>query len=147
MPISHSVFEEVYVVAKFYKSKAPSGDMGFISRSLGKLAVIDKQYHGMVQEREIWICQIVKETRTGENNGVFVLRPVERIESDQIRKVIPGFYEVQQIGKAALISPNTDPDAKWILSRSTRRMFAKKYHAVIVPIRYQEKQEKVAANG
>jgi len=135
---STAYFDGVYVVAKFFLSKAPDGTMNCISRSLGKFSIIDRSFEGKVACQDVWVCKIIRELKPGLNNGAFVLRPIERVEVDRIRKIIPGFYEVQPVGKAVCIIPNTDPNDCWMLSKATRQIFAKRHYAVIVPIAYNE---------
>ena len=131
-----SVFEGVFVVAKFYLSKAPDGRMKCISRTLGKFAIIDRNFPGEVNDQEIWVCRIVKEINPGKNQGTFILHPLEQVNIDNIKKIIPGFYDIRPLGKAVLIVPNTDPSDFWMLSSATRKIFSKKYYAVVVPIAY-----------
>lgn len=133
-----SAFLGVHVVAKFFLSKAPDGKLNCISRSLGKFAILDRNYDNVVENQEFWVSKIVKEIKPGENNGAFILRPVEKIPTNRVRKIIPGFYDFHTTGNAAMVVPNTDPADFWVLSTSTRRIYAKKYYAVVVPIAYSE---------
>lgn len=112
--------------------------MNCISRTLGKFSIVDHDHKSKVQAKDIWLCQIVKEIHPGQNKGAFILRPVEKIDPENIRKIIPGFYNIQTINRAAIITPNTDPNDFWLLSKATRQIFSKKYYAVVVPIQYQE---------
>lgn len=133
--------KDIYVVAKFFMSKAPDGSMHCISRTLGKFSIIDHEYAGNVKNREIWVCQIIREIHPGQNKGAFILRPVKRIPDPEtmIRKIIPGFYKTEVVNnKTALIIPNTDPGDYWMLSKATRQIFSKKFYSVIVPIAYSE---------
>lgn len=131
-----SIFEGVYVVAKFYLSKAPNGKMHCISRTLGKFSILDRNFDGMVQDQDIWVCKITKEINPGRNQGTFVLFPIELINIENVRKIIPGFYDARPIGRAISIIPNTDPNEFWMLSSGTRKIFSKRYYAVVVPIAY-----------
>ncbi len=131
-----SIFEGVYVVAKFYLSKAPNGKMHCISRTLGKFSILDRNFDGMVQDQDIWVCKITKEINPGRNQGTFVLFPTELINIENVRKIIPGFYDARPIGRAISIIPNTDPNEFWMLSSGTRKIFSKRYYAVVVPIAY-----------
>ena len=133
-----SVFEGVYVVAKFFLSKAPDGKLNCISRSLGKFSIIDRKYSGIVENQDFWVCKIIKEIKPAQNNGAFVLKPIEKILPNRIRKIIPGFYDFHTANNAALVKPNTDPADYWMLSSVTRKIFNKKYYAVVVPIAYSE---------
>ena len=134
-----SVFEGVYTLAKFYLSRSPDGKMNCISRTLGKFSIVDREFGGSINDQDIWICKIIKEIHPRKNIGAFVLRPIERIDADHIKKIIPGFYDVQIMEHAVHIIPNTDPHDFWMLSKTTRKIFSKKYYAVIVPLAYKEK--------
>ena len=134
-----SKYEGLYVVAKFYLSKAPDGKLNCISRTLGKFSILDRADEERVENQDVWICKILREIKPNLNSGAFVLRPLEKIDADKrIRKIIPGFYEVREVGSAALVLPNTDPADCWMLTKTTREIFSKKYYAVIVPIAYSE---------
>ena len=132
-----SIFEGVYTLAKFYLSRSPSGDMNCISRSLGKFSIIDREFDGTINDQDIWVCKILKEIQPRKNAGAFVLRPIERVDPDNVKKIIPGFYDAQPMGTVISIIPNTDPHDYWMLSKNTRKIFSKKYHAVVVPIAYK----------
>lgn len=137
-------FEGVMVVAKWFYSKAPDGTMQCISRTLGKFSVLERGEDGSpsaVENYSIWLCRIVKEIRPGQNNGAFILKPVHRIDPNQIRKIIPGFYDLSVRDKVAIIRPNSDPGDYWMLSKATRQIFSKKYNAVIVPIGHKHENE------
>lgn len=135
---SISPLENLFVVTKFYMSKAPNGEYKCISRTLGKLSIIAKAFTGTVNDREVWISQIVCEIKPGQNQGNFVLMPIQKIEdTSQVRKLIPGFYEIESFGKSAIIRPNTDPSDFWVLSKATRQLFSHKYNSVVVPIEFQ----------
>ena len=136
---TQSRYECLYVVAKFYLSKAPDGKLNCISRTLGKFSILDRADEESVDNQDVWICKILREIKPNKNSGAFVLRPLEKIDPNKrIRKIIPGFFDVQDVGGAALVVPNTDPADCWMLSKGTREIFAKKYYAVIVPIAYSE---------
>jgi hypothetical protein len=136
-----SIFEGVYTLAKFYLSKAPNGKMNCISRTLGKVSIVDRGFNGSINDQDIWVCKIVREINPRKNIGAFILQPVELVEPDRIKKIIPGFYDAQPMGKVISIIPNTDPHDYWMLSKNTRKIFNKRYHAVVVPIAYKETSE------
>jgi hypothetical protein len=139
-PPQSSPFEGLYVVAKFYMSRAPDGSFGFISRTLGKLSVLDESVEHQVRNKEFWVSKIVREAWPGLNRGAFVLRPVKRVEPvpEALHKLIPGFYTEEAIGKAVVLHPKDDPAKYWIVSHTTRSIFSKRYHAIIVPVAFQE---------
>jgi len=131
-----SIFEGVCVVAKFYLSKAPNGKMHCISRTLGKFSILDRNFNGTVNDQDIWVCRIVKEINPGRNQGTFILHPIEPVDIEDVKKIIPGFYDARPLGKAISIIPNTDPSDFWMLASGTRKIFSKRYYAVVVPIAY-----------
>jgi hypothetical protein len=137
-----SSFEGLYVVAKFLFSKSPDGKINCISRTLGKFSVIDKRFKGKVDHKDLWVCKVIGEFRPGANQGAFILMPLEKIEEpeNKIRKLIPGFYDVESHKGAVILTPQTDVDQFWIISGSTRKIFSKKYYAILVPINYEEKE-------
>ena len=133
-----SAFEGLHIVAKFFRSKAPDGDIITISRTLGKFSVVDKAFQGEVQEKDIWVCRIVREVRPGKNQGAFILMPLERVQDPtaKIRKLIPGFYDVEPKDGAVVLTPNANKREFWVISIATRQIFSSKYYAVVVPIEY-----------
>ena len=86
-----SVFEGVYTLAKFYLSRSPDGKMNCISRTLGKFSIVDREFEGVISDQDIWVCKIIKEIHPRKNIGAFVLRPIEQVDVDHIKKIIPGF--------------------------------------------------------
>jgi hypothetical protein len=126
-------WHKLRVVAKFYYSKAPDGTMQCISRTLGKLAIVESGSPA-VPNHSLWLCEIVKETRPGKNYGAFILRPLESVDPSSIRKIIPGFYDLSERDRVAVLRPNSDPHHFWVLSKATRQIFSRKYNAVIVPV-------------
>lgn len=116
--------------------------MKIVSRTLGKLSLIEEQHHNTVQDQEIWICEIDKETRPNTNKGVFLVRPIERVAPERIKKLIPGFYSQMTHEKTIFLFPKSSPDEPWLISVNTRKAFNSKYTSIIVPIDYiEEKKE------
>lgn len=133
------MFEGTHVVAKFFISKAPNGEVNCISRTLGKFSIIDNNFKGEVKDGELWLCKIVKEIRPSKNTGTFILLPVKKTDPLQLRKLIPGFYTAKEAEDGAMVlTPDNNPSDYWILSAATRQIFAKKHYAVIVPIKVDE---------
>jgi hypothetical protein len=147
--LKKSLFQGVYIVAKFFTSKSPDGSHQNISRTLGKLGLIDKPFRAMVENRDIWVCQILEETRPGTCGGAFILKPVKKIDHALVRKAIPGFFNIQIIDRYAVLTPNSDPQESWMLEMTTRRCMFKEYYATIVPIAFQEEtaQQQVLATS
>jgi hypothetical protein len=141
-----SPFEGLFVVAKFYLSRHPDGSYRFISRSLGKFSIVDRDFTGKLEHKDVWVCKINREIRPGKNSAAFVLMPIKKVENPdkELLKLIPGYYSVHEVGGAAMILPNDNPSGYWILSKITRSLF-QKYYAVVVPIEYKEPTDAVSA--
>jgi hypothetical protein len=133
-------FDGMFVVAKFFLSRSPEGEMGFITRTLGKLGLLDNQFKGTIQDQEFWLCEIKKEIMPRTSKGAFILTPTKRIDAQKIKKIIPGFYDYEKVDGVALVKPNLEPEEYWILSKITRQLFEKKHRAIIVPIQYDRAQ-------
>lgn len=92
-----------------------------ITRSLGKVGVINSQYTGdMPRNNELWLSVIVKENCPGNNIGCFVVDPIMRIRDDKIDRLIPGMYTQTVEDKILYIYPNKlkdkdGDDIYWIL--------------------------------
>jgi hypothetical protein len=143
MSTTASPFEGLFIVAKFYLSKAPDGSIKSVSRTLGKFGILENSTKDLVGDREVWVCQIQKEIKPDRNHGAFILKPFQKVENPdtQLRKLIPGFYEQEIVGKTVILHPNSDAGHFWILSSTTRQIFSKKYNAVIVPICFQPRAD------
>lgn len=139
MPVhlTNESFVGLYIVAKFFLSKDPKGNEQFITRSLGKLGLLDRQFKGGMNHQELWISQITKEIMPRASSGAFILMPIKKIDPVLVKKIIPGFYNYEKVGGVAIVRPNENPKDYWILSKMTRQIFAK-HRAVIVPIEYKE---------
>ncbi len=126
------------VVLKFFLSKGPNNVTKLISRTLGKLSLIEEKYTGKVGDQEIWVCEIEKEIGPNKNHGAFLVRPVRKVEPDRIKKLIPGFYSVIAHGKTVYLYPKDGPNEPWLVSINTRKIFNAKYTSIIVPIEDEE---------
>ncbi len=124
----------IKVVLKFFHSIDPNGNVKLISRTMGKLALIENQYQGQVNDDEFWLCEIEKEIGSNKNRGAFLVRPIDKIEVEKIKKLLPNFYSIIEHGKTAFLYPKNQPKEPWILSANTRKIFNDKYTSVIVPI-------------
>lgn len=132
--MEQSIFENVEVVAKLFYSKAPSGKVQCISRSMGKLAIVENNTEADVRDKELWHCKIIKEIHPGQNRGAFIIKPLKRIEPESIKKLIPGFYTEKDQGNALILTPKENKSDYWVLSRVTRSVYTEKYSIIVVPI-------------
>lgn len=126
------------VVLKFFLSKGPNNVTKLISRTLGKLSLIEEKYVDQVQDQEIWVCEIEKEIGPSKNHGAFLVRPIKKVDPDKIKKLIPGFYSIIAHGKTVFLYPKDSPKEPWLVSINTRKIFNSKYTSIIVPIEMDE---------
>lgn len=126
------------VVLKFFYSKGPNNVTKLISRTLGKLSLIDESVESTVEDQDIWICEIKKEIAPNKNRGAFLVRPIKKVEPVDIKKMIPGFYSTMTSGKTVFLYPKDHSEKPWLISMSTRKLFNGKYTSIIVPIDYDE---------
>lgn len=126
------------VVLKFFLSKGPNNVTKLISRTLGKLSLIEEKYAGQVGDQEIWICEIEKEIGPNKNHGAFLVRPISKVAPERIKKLIPGFYNALPNGKTVYLFPKDRPNEPWLVSIDTRKIFNTKYTSIIVPIETEE---------
>lgn len=129
------------VVLKFFSSKDPAGKMKLVSRTLGKLSLIEEKHANTVQDQDIWICEIEKEIHPNRNQGVFLVKPLEKVAPDKIKKLIPGFYSHISHERTIFLYPKSSPSDPWLISVNTRKAFNSKYTSIIVPIEYKEKED------
>lgn len=133
--MDQSMFKGIKVIAKFYMSRAPNGEVSCISRTLGKFSIIDNTFDGKVEHKEMWLCEITSEVKPGQNSGAFILKPIHKVDPDSVRKLIPGFYSPEEIADGLLmLTPKTHASDYWVLSKKTRKIYSSKYYAIIVPL-------------
>lgn len=122
------------VVLKFFLSKGPNDVTRLISRTMGKLALVSDQHGEVVQDQEIWFCEIEKEIGPDKNRGAFLVRPIKKVDPAKLKKLIPGFYKHIVNGKTVYLYPTSEPGEPWMLSSNTRKIFNSKYTSIIVPV-------------
>ena len=125
----------IRVALKFFMSKDSKGTQKLISRTLGKLSIINVESEIEVKDQEIWICEIEKEINTGKSKGAFIVRPISIVDNQKIRKLIPGFYSSMSYGNTIFLYPKEKPNEPWIVSTGTRKLF-NKYNSIVVPVEF-----------
>ena len=131
--MEQSIFKDLIVLAKFYRSKAPNGDYNFISRTLGKISLVESEDQEILQEQDMWLCRIVKEVKPNTNQGAFIVKPLKKVDPKGVKKLIPGFYEEKAIENAVVLYPNENKEALWLVSKPTREIFSRRFSSLIVP--------------
>lgn len=131
----------IKVVLKFHNSKDPNGNIRLVSRTLGKLSLVNNDFSGVVNDQEVWICQIEKEIHPNRNKGVFIVRPIKKVDVSKLKKLIPGFYRHVAHDRTIFLYPKSLQNEPWLISIETRSAFSSKYISIIVPIDCEEEGE------
>jgi len=99
------------VIVKFFKNSYDNNINQLITRTMGKVGVIDKDYiqsgNEMPCEGEFWKVDIVKETNPGKPYGCFILKPICKVDPSSLFKLLPGMYEEVQSNGSLIIIPKT----------------------------------------
>lgn len=119
------------VIAKFIKNDNLESENYLISKTLGKLGVIQRTAVASMKVKpranEFWYCEVVKETKAGTDHGCFVLKPVARVEHTtrdgypalDIVYLVPGTYDTEVQNNVILLRPRRG-SCNWICSNSMR---------------------------
>ena len=77
------------------------------TRSLRKIGFIDNRYPKdgpYPKDEEHWEVEIVRENMNARG-GCFILKPIQKLEEDQLYPLIVGSYEMKQDEDAVIITP------------------------------------------
>jgi hypothetical protein len=129
-------------LVKFFKNEQNSTDNKVISRTLLKVALIDKNWQSVTdngtprdypQAGEFWKVRILKETCVGMVRGCFIVEPIEKIGEDSIVHLVPGMYD-EQVSNGVLVVVPRDQNVNWILPLPHKKYAAatKNVHAVVI---------------
>tara|TARA_Y100000815_G_C13093048_1_gene406406 strand:+ start:29 stop:514 length:486 start_codon:yes stop_codon:yes gene_type:complete len=133
-------------ILKFFEntSHKPSGSPDgneVISRTLLKIAVVSRHFrqkHGpdaVPKHGELWRCTIVKEIKSGQNKGCFIVEPLQKVDDNSLTHLIPGWYDVKLVNGRLLIYPRKQ-GINWILPLTHKRIMSEenKAYCVIVTL-------------
>ena len=117
-------------LVKFIPNTDPSKANKIISRTLGKLAHIDKEWsppHGVDSPRpeEIWRVNVVRETRPSQNRGCFLVHPIQRIPDSEISHLAVGMYEEERHPCGIVIVRPFNPKLNWIMPLDNKKFIMK----------------------
>ncbi len=118
-------------VVKAFKNIIKPQNNRFITRTLGKVGVF--RGNG-ISYKGFWLVEIVKEIHEGKNTGAFVLNPIKKLESDEIRRVTPDDCEVKIINGVYYLTPISEGHC--ILDLTAKKKLLTKNYAVIVESTY-----------
>lgn len=113
-----------------------------ITKTLGKTGVLAWEHidgpHHIPKAEEFWYVEIVKEKGAGTPKGVFLLKPIQRIQAGKengnpdIVHMIPGTYTSELDGNTILLHPKIlhypeQLGPNWICSLTMKRRLMSKY--------------------
>lgn len=134
------------VVVKFHKNQIESqrARNPFVSWTLNKVAVIDKTWlqanseNNPVKDRDWWRVKIESETSSGQAIGCFVVRPLWRVEREELAIFAPSTFELVQKGLTVLMYPKMKPWLPWVTPKGLRRAVMAKTGgaSLIIPLSY-----------
>lgn len=162
--MSVSIAENKITIVKFfYNDKRTKNQI--LTRTLGKIGVIDstKIYVATPKSNEFWKVKIIKETRPGQNEGCFVLEPLEKVNIEDTAKLVPGMYDEhlytfnqpkidgRERTTGLLIMKPKNPGHHWVLPlklkqsimdiKNTKRHRLEEIYAIIVDLTDESKNE------
>lgn len=124
-------------LVKWIENRNKTSKNRIITRTLGKIGLMpsDVLFRGgnLPKKDEFWYSEIVCETKPGRN-GVFVLRPIKKIEDvphyrtkrPNFEYLIPGMFDMQRRRNALLIYPH-QRSQHWICSSPMRTFLMRKH--------------------
>jgi len=129
-------------IAKYLFNRVESRQNKLITRTLGKVGVIDPVIYAHLETRpnhdEFWFSEVLSELGKGTNKGVFILRPIKKVPTTfnnglaepAIVRLIPGTFSVEQREGTVYLYPATANGLlgpNWILDMDVRQYLSKKF--------------------
>ena len=127
----------IKTVVKFYENPK-KGPNPVISRSLLKVSVVDSEWlaaHTQAEwakDGELWLVDIVKETKPKQAGGCFILHPIKRVEIGDLGKLVPGLYQETEEDGILRLVPNQR--GLWMLPLKFKQILKKRAYAIIVDL-------------
>ena len=119
-----SVVKGMEAVIKLHKNKQTNDKNPFISWTLNKVAVIDSAWlkshkdNMPVNDMDWWRVKIESETSPGQPVGCFIVRPLWKVERDNLAILAPSTWTQVQSGLTILLYPKIKPWMPWIIPKS-----------------------------
>jgi hypothetical protein len=119
-------------LCKFVHNEDKNSSNVLITKTFGKFGVIQREAIASLARKprhnEWWYCEIVRETGAGTERGLWVLKPIKRVElierdgyrDNNITHLFPGLYTTKRIGNAVLVYPKMR-GPHWICPNAMRR--------------------------
>ena len=144
-----SVVKGMEAVIKLHRNKQASDKNPFISWTLNKVAVIDNTWLRAHKDRmpiddmDWWRVKIESETSPGQPVGCFIVRPLWKVEREDLTILAPSTWTQVQSGLTVLLYPKIKPWMPWIIPKALRKLIMRKSggSALLIPLSYPPEGE------
>ena len=121
-------------IAKFVRNDREDSSNLLVTKTFGKYGVLHRDSVVAMsikpKPNEWWYCEVVRETGAGTPQGVWVLKPIARVETverdgfreNNIMHLFLGLYDAQQVGNTLLLHPKRQGH-NWICPSALRRFY------------------------
>lgn len=123
----------ICAVAKFMWNAKPGRESNLISRTFGKVAIIDRVWtqtmagHVKFPENdEFWLVDVCKDMSPGTNRGVLILRPRYALARTEPTRLFPGTFDEELVDGILYVRPK-HPGPYWIASLSLKELLLQRY--------------------
>lgn len=130
-------------VAKFIMNAQPGKESSLISRTFGKVAIVDRAWTAAMaghvelpRNDEFWLVDVVRDQFPGTNRGVLILHPRYPLAAAEPTRLFPGTFEEELIDGTLYVRPK-HAGPYWIASLNLKDLLLKRHlkpNALIVSI-------------
>ncbi len=124
----------VTAVAKFQFNQRADKQNTILSRTFGKVAIVDRAWAQSMQGHiefprhdEFWLVDIVKDQFPGTNRGVLILHPRYPLQPHEPTRLFPGAFEEEVIEGILYVRPK-NPGPYWIASLSLKEALMQRHN-------------------
>ena len=144
-----SVVKGMEAVIKLHKNKQANDKNPFISWTLNKVAVVDSAWLKShkddmpINDMDWWRVKIENETSPGQPVGCFIVRPLWKVERENLAILAPSTWTQVQSGLTILLYPKIKPWMPWIIPKALRKLIMRKSggSALLIPLSYPPEGE------
>jgi len=144
-----SIVQGFEVVIKLHRNKRGADKNPFISWTLNKVAVVDQYWlkqnrdNMPIGDMDWWRVKIEKETSPGYPVGCFVVRPLWKVNREDLAILAPSTWTQVQTGPTILLYPKIKPWMPWIVPKALRKLIMRKTggSALCIPLSYPPEGE------
>jgi hypothetical protein len=117
----------------------------YVSWTLNKVAVIDRDWLNQweagkcpIQDMDWWRVKVESETSPGQPLGCFVVRPLWKIERNDLAILVPSTWDMEQRNATIILHPKIRPWLAWIIPKALRKSVMKQTggSALVISLTY-----------